>query len=295
MLQNAPKTAFDGLWRSLLPRYDEGEARSVIRWLLEVCFGLSMTDIVCGALECLTVSEQQRLLDMHQRLLEGEPVQYVAGVADFGPRQFCVAPGVLIPRPETYELCQWVRAEWGDAQPAACKPQAKRRLLDIGTGSGCIACTLAADLPDVSVTAWDISPVALDIAKENAQRAGVGVTFEQRDMLQVQYGSDAGRWDVIVSNPPYILDHEAEDMADWVLDYEPEIALFVPDDDPLLFYLHISNYAQSALKEGGLLFFEINPLYDEHIEDILLGLGFDDIEVREDQFGKNRFIKARWH
>lgn len=302
MLENVPKTTFEGLWRSLLPRYDEGEARAVVRWLLEVSFGLSMTDIVCGAIERLTISEQQRLHDMHQRLLEGEPVQYVAGVADFGPRQFRVAPGVLIPRTETYELCQWVKEECGawtnptsDAQDAADELHTKRRILDIGTGSGCIACTLAADFPAAEVTAWDISPVALGIAKENARRAGVNIAFEQHDMLQVQYGSDAGRWDVIVSNPPYICDSEADDMADWVLDYEPEIALFVPDDDPLLFYLHISNYAQSALKEGGLLFFEINPLYDEHIEDILLGLGFDDIEVREDQFGKNRFIKARWH
>lgn len=291
MLQNKQFLNFDTLWRSLTPRYDEGEARAVVRWLLEVVFGLSMTDIICGGLEKLSAGEQQRLKEAHRRLTEGEPVQYVAGVADFGPRQFGVAPGVLIPRPETYELCEWARESWKHRNNKTTKP----RILDIGTGSGCIACTLAAEIADAEVTAWDLSPVALGIARGNAQRTGVNVTFEERDMLKVVYGSDAARWDIIVSNPPYICDSEAEEMADWVLDYEPEMALFVPDDDPLLFYRHISNYAQSALSEGGLLFFEINPLYDEHIEDILLGLGFDDIEVRKDQFGKNRMIKARWH
>lgn len=285
---------YPDFWHSLLSCYDEGEARAVARWLLEVCFGMTMADIACGAVEHMTAEQQQRLAAMQQRLLEGEPVQYVAGVADFGPRQFAVGPGVLIPRPETYELCCWVSENVKRSRQER-QTQGAFDVLDIGTGSGCIACTLAADVPDARVTAWDISPVALQLARQNARRTGVSVNFEERDMLAVHYGSDLGMWDVIVSNPPYICDSEADDMAAWVLDYEPEIALFVPDDDPLLFYLHISNYAQSALKEGGQLFFEINPRFDEHIEDILLGLGFDDITVKEDQYGKSRFIKATWH
>lgn len=260
--------------------YDEGEAKAVARLVMEQHFGLSMADVLCGQ-----TGDEAELRQIQQRLLTGEPVQYVLGRAEFGGRWFQVAPGVLIPRPETYELCQWVLEE----------SRGVERILDIGTGSGCIACTLAAEMPHAQLTAWDLSPVALAVAKRNAERLAVNIDFEQRDMLKVRYGSDSGRWDIIVSNPPYVCDSEADDMADWVLDYEPEIALFVPDDDPLLFYLHISNYAQSALREGGQLFFEINPRFDEAIEDILLGLGFDDITVRQDQFGKNRFVKARWH
>ena len=277
---------FDDFWQPLTKIYDRGEARAVARWLLEVIFNLTMTDIVSGAVEQMSPDDVKRLLSMRQRLLKGEPVQYVAGVADFGPLQFHVAPGVLIPRPETYELCKMIVQDNVKQRPS---------ILDIGTGSGCIACTLAANIPESAVTAWDISPVALSIAKENAVRLKTPVNFEERDMLKIKYGTDAGRWDVIVSNPPYICDSEADDMVSWVLDYEPELALFVPDDDPLKFYLHIINYAQSALSEGGRLYFEINPRYDEHIEDILLGLGFDDIMVREDQFGKNRFVCATWH
>lgn len=283
---------YNELCRLLTSCYDEGEAKAVIRYVLEVAFGLTMTDVVCGGVEKLSAADTERLNGYIDRLLKGEPVQYVLGVADFGPRQFSVGPGVLIPRPETYELCQWaVECVMKKDYPS----ETGVNILDIGTGSGCIACTLAAELPKAHVTAWDISPIALGIARENAKRNSVKVDFQARDVLKVRYGSDAGKWNVIVSNPPYVLDSEADDMADHVLDYEPEIALFVPDDDPLLFYLHISNYAQSALAEGGLLLFEINPLFDEHIEDILLGLGFDDITIRQDQFGRNRFVKAQWH
>ena len=303
----AIEMTYNEFCRMLTARYDRDEARAVARMVLEVGFGLSMADVLGGAVEQLSADSQQRLRQLADRLMEGEPVQYVLGLADFGPRQFLVEPGVLIPRPETYELCQWVQCTMNNEQCTMNNEQCTMnneqctmsnepcRILDIGTGSGCIACTLAAEMPHAQLTAWDLSPVALAVAKRNAERLAVNIDFEQRDMLKVRYGSDSGRWDIIVSNPPYVCDSEADDMADWVLDYEPEIALFVPDDDPLLFYLHISNYAQSALREGGQLFFEINPRFDEAIEDILLGLGFDDITVRQDQFGKNRFVKARWH
>jgi release factor glutamine methyltransferase len=172
---------------------------------------------------------------------------------------------------------------------------ANRKVLDIGTGSGCIAITLALDIPNSQVTAWDISPIALRVASDNAQRLAANVTFKEVDMLSVPYappfGGVGGGWDLIVSNPPYICDSEAEEMDANVLDYEPEIALFVPDDDPLQFYVPIMNYAQSALHPGGQLWLETNPLYEEIIEERLLELGFN-VTAHDDQFGKTRFIQA---
>lgn len=284
-------TTYQDIWKPLVALYGETEAKAVARLLLDDGFGLSLADVLCGRIEQLPAASEALLRQMLSRLLRGEPVQYVLGKADFGPRSFLVAPGVLIPRPETYELCQWVVA---DATSFTSRT-APLTVLDIGTGSGCIACTLAAELAGSEVTAWELSPEALQVARANGRRIGVGVSFQQRDMLAVRYGSDAGRWDIVVSNPPYVCESEAEQMEPWVLGHEPHMALFVADDDPLLFYRHISNYAQSALKEGGRLYFEINPLFDEGIEDILLGLGFDDIVCREDQYGKQRFIKATWH
>lgn len=271
-------------WQPLTSIYDEGEAKEIARLVLDKRYQLSMADILCGRVEEL---DSKELASIQNRLLKGKPVQYVLGEAEFGPYSYLVTPDVLIPRPETYELCQWV-----------CETVSNRQdsldILDIGTGSGCIACTLATALPQSKVTAWDISQKALKVARKNAKRAHVNITFERRDMLRQPY-NEFGLWDVVVSNPPYICESEADDMESWVLDYEPELALFVPDDNPVMFYLQISNYAQSALKEGGHLFFEINPRFDEHIEDILLGLGYDDITLKEDQFGKTRFMKARWH
>jgi release factor glutamine methyltransferase len=281
---------YEELWQPLTQVYDAGEARAVARMVLDVRFGMSLADVLCGKVTQLSAKEQAELQEIQQRLLLGEPVQYVLGVADFGPKTFLVTPDVLIPRPETYELCQWIT---DDLSPLT-SPLSPFSVLDIGTGSGCIACTLAAQWPQAKVTGWDISAEALEVARRNAQRMGVDVSFEQRDMLNQPY-NEFGLWDVVVSNPPYVCDSEADDMEPWVLDYEPETALFVPDDDPVMFYLQISNYAQSALKEGGRLYFEINPRFDEAIEDILLGLGFDDIRLKEDQFGKTRFMKATWH
>lgn len=268
------------LWQSLLPLYDEREARAVVLWLLEVAFSLSRTDVVCGAVDQLNGEQQQRLQTMMDHLQQGVPVQYAAGVADFGPRQFVVAPGVLIPRPETYELCQWI------VQCAGTSPQ----VLDVGTGSGCIACTLALDLPEARVTAWDISSAALQIAADNARRLDVTVTFEQCDALHPT--ADARRWDLIVSNPPYICECERRDMAVHVTDHEPSLALFVPDDDPLLFYRAIGHYAVRSLQPGGQLFFELNHAHAAETAELLRQLGMIDIQLRRDQFGRQRFLKA---
>lgn len=279
---------YEQFWLPLTSIYDTGEARAVARWLLEVVFSINMTDIVCGAVEQLPSNDAEQLLNMQQRLLQGEPVQYVAGVADFGPRQLHVEPGVLIPRPETYELCQWITADTIDhKQP--------RQILDIGTGSGCIACTLAADIPQAHVTAYDISNKALTIAQQNAQRIDVKVKFEQADILTKAYdysSSDAESFDVIVSNPPYICRKEALTMEQNVLEHEPDMALFVPDNDALLFYRAIADFAKKALNRQGYLYFELNPHYARDTQTMLAAKGFTHSEIRLDQFGKQRMLKV---
>ena len=269
---------YEQLCQRLSNVYDTGEAKAIVRWVLDVRFGLSTADIYCGKVTQLSPNDQAELEKIMQRLEKAEPVQYVLGVADFCGRQFHVAPGVLIPRPETAELCHLI-AEDGGAD-----------ILDIGTGSGCIAITLALDIADAKVTAWDIYDDALAIAQQNAKTLGAVVSFEKRDALNISQTSII--WDVIVSNPPYICRKEAAEMEENVLKYEPDTALFVPDDDPLLFYRHIMNYAASALRQEGRLYFEINPIYADSIVEQLQQLGFIDVQKIDDQFGKTRFIKA---
>ena len=251
------------------------------RILLEDVFGLTLTDVCGGALEKMSPSDKQKFAILKARLQKGEPVQYVTGKAPFCGRFFHVGPGVLIPRPETEELVEKIL-------PIAARFSHRCRILDIGTGSGCIAITLA--LTDNDVTAWDISDDALKIAKDNAERIGATVIFEKKDILQNQNSMPAELWDIIVSNPPYICKKEAADMESNVFDHEPHEALFVPDDQPLLFYDAIAHYGINSLKDGGMLAFEINPLYAEGITHLLTNNGYHDIEVHQDSFGKERFI-----
>jgi release factor glutamine methyltransferase len=172
--------------------------------------------------------------------------------------------------------------------------EAKRasQLLDIGTGSGCIAVTLAAELPHAKVSAWDISDEALRIAQENATHQGVNVTFEKHDILDESSTLGQTTYDIIVSNPPYIKPSERDGMAKNVLEYEPAIALFAPDDNPVVFYQRIADFAWQNLTNGGKLFFELNPLTAETVGDYLHQLGFAKIEFRRDIYGKQRFLKA---
>jgi release factor glutamine methyltransferase len=292
---------YDDFWKPLTAVYDLGEARAVGRWVFEVAFGLTMTDIVCGGVERLSEQEHQQLQAIQQRLLTGEPVQYVLGVADFGPRQFRVAPGVLIPRPETYELCEWiVSRERSDesGERVAAAPEGMH-ILDIGTGSGCIACTLAAELPYSHVSALDISPTALAIAAENARRLNVCIDFYQYDILSAEETNHSplsslhSPLNLIVSNPPYICRREQSAMEAGVLGFEPHEALFVPDDDPLLFYRAIARFARTRLCDEGLLYFEINPLYADDILRMLREEGFRHTELRRDQFGKERMVRGK--
>ena len=277
---------YQELWRPLTAVYDQREAQSLARMVLEMRFGLTLADVLCGQMP-----DECDLRPIQQRLLAGEPVQYVIGEAEFGGRRFRVAPGVLIPRPETYELCLWV-SNRGERREE--RGEKEERILDIGTGSGCIACTLAAELPEAEVTAWDISEEALAIARENARRTHVHVLFEQADILDPRLiaASPQNRYQVIVSNPPYICQKEQATMERHVLDHEPHLALFVPDDDPLLFYRAIARYASLSLTPGGSLYFEINPLYATELSALLSAMSYHDIALKNDQFGKPRMIKA---
>lgn len=269
------------LWRTLEPLYGNGEARAVTDYVLDVCFGLSKADILCGAVEEMTAEKTAELNKIFGRLMEGEPVQYVLGRAEFCGRWFSVRPGVLIPRPETEELCAWITAD--------SKASASPKVLDIGTGSGCIAITLQLDMPESKVTAWDISADALDVARENAQQLGANVNFVKLDALNAK---PEGEWDVIVSNPPYICEKEKKDMAVNVLEHEPHTALFVPDADPLLFYRAITRLAVQTLSKGGRLYFEINPIYADDTCHMMRAEGMTAVELRSDMYGKQRMAKG---
>lgn len=273
---------YEKLWNRLCTVYDAGEAKAIVRMVLDERFGLSAADVYCGKVTQLSSDEQAELEKIMLRLKQAEPVQYVLGWANFCNRQFSVSSGVLIPRPETEELCSWITKDVGNRQQPA--------ILDIGTGSGCIAISLALDIKGSAVSAWDISTDALRIAKENAARLGAGINIMKQDALTPP--QDADRWDVIVSNPPYICEKEKAEMERNVLDNEPAIALFVPDNDPLLFYRAIALYGTKALKPKGMLFFEINAAYAAETCNMLRQLGYVDVEARNDLFGKARMVRA---
>ena len=297
---------YNQLWKRLTAIYNEREAQAIVRTVLDALFGMSLTDICLGKVTQLSADDTTRLEKIMQRLEKSEPVQYVLGAEWFAGRLFDVAPGVLIPRPETEELVKWTcdeakekekednsKEERGKEEKEVSKKGEEAphpSILDIGTGSGCIAITVALALPQARVTAWDISTDALAIAAGNAHRLGASVRFEHQDALSAP--DDEERWDVIVSNPPYICDRERADMSDNVLSYEPELALFVPDSDPLLFYRAIARYASKALKPGGRLLFETNTAYAHEVAQVMADEGFTAIEVRNDCFGKPRMVKG---
>ena len=260
-------------------RYDAQELETIKRALCTELLGVSA--LAFYTKETLPAnSERDSLLESAlARLAKGEPLQYVIGSTPFCGLTFKVDSRVLIPRPETAELVEWV------AQDA----DSKGSLLDVGTGSGCIAISLAHRLPGWKVQGWDISDGALEVARENSRLNGTQVEFRKVDILNADPDC---RFDVIVSNPPYVLDSEKGQMEDTVLDYEPHLALFVSDTDPLLFYRAIAAFGHRNLNPSGRLYFEINPLKVEEMKDMLMGAGYRDVEVRNDIFGKPRMIKA---
>ena len=305
-ISNIKMKTYQEFWQSLTPLYDAGEAQAIVRTVLDVEYGMTLTDIICGKVNELSSDEERNLEEIITRLQNGEPVQYVLGEADFAGRTFHVELGVLIPRPETAELCQWIEEE-----VSSLETDERKQILDICTGSGCIAITLGLTIPNSEVTGWDISEDALRIAQGNVEMLKAGnVRIEYQDALMLPKAEEAEEaaeiseatksesslskgWNVIVSNPPYICEKEKADMEKNVLEHEPSIALFVPDEDPLKFYRAIAEYASSALKPEGALYFEINPIYEKETREMLQSLGFKDIETKEDAFGKKRMMKAK--
>ena len=286
-ISNIKMKTYQQFWQSLTPLYDTGEAQAIVRTVLDVEYGMTLTDIICGKVNELSSDEERNLEEIIARLQNGEPVQYVLGEADFAGRTFHVEPGVLIPRPETAELCQWIEED-----VSSLEADERKQILDICTGSGCIAITLGLTLPNSEVTGWDISEDALRIAQGNVEMLKAGnVRIEYQDALMLPKAAETA--DIIVSNPPYICEKEKADMEKNVLEHEPSIALFVPDEEPLKFYRAIAEYASSALKSEGALYFEINPIYEKETREMLEGLGFKDIETKEDAFGKKRMMKAK--
>lgn len=294
---------YHDICQRLTPLYGPQEAKAMTRMLLEDLFSLSFADILCGATEHLSDADTLRLQQSVARLLDAEPLQYVTGTAFFCGHPFHVAPGVLIPRPET---------EWIVDTAVNLVTSSAPRILDIGTGSGCIAISISLALADrhCHTEAWDISEDALRIAADNAASLGAEVEFRRRDALRLeedfpaeenQGGAEAlsdtnaaaESWDIIVSNPPYICNREAADMHANVLRHEPHLALFVPDTDPLLFYRAIASYAMRSLRKGGWLLFECNTLYAHDTAQMASDMGFVTSVVEDDCFGKPRFVKAQ--
>lgn len=261
--------------------YAETEASALARWILEEEFGFSTLELYAGKDTDFPMEKRKRLNDILVRLARFEPIQYIIGKTEFCGLTLKVSSDVLIPRPETAELVDWIVSD--------C-PQSGLRVLDIGTGSGCIAITLAERMVEAEVSAWDISEKALAVARENALHNNVRIAFSCMDVFNEPTGTSV--FDIIVSNPPYITESERTEMERNVLDYEPETALFVPDTDPLRFYRRIAHIGNQILKPGGKLFFEINRAYGSETAAMLKYGGYSQVEVRSDSYGNARMIKA---
>ena len=279
---------------ALTPLHGAGEARAIVRMVMEERFGLSQTDLLLGKDTDLSANDRTEFEKIAQRLLAGEPVQHVLGYAYFCGHRFRVTPDVLIPRPETEELVHWAT----DISSHATQPS-PLRILDLCTGSGCIAISLALAYPDADVCAVDISEPALAVARENAQVLGASnVRFFQSDVLSLAHSPQSqepfsSTFNLITANPPYVCESEAADIHPTVLGHEPSFALFVPNDNPLRFYRAIAHIGLNTLAPGGHILAEINAAFPAETSQLFSQFGYTDIEVRNDQFGRPRMIKAK--
>lgn len=280
-MPNVMNVSVSHIRRALQESYSVQEAANLSRIVCCEMLGQTTIDYYLGKDIILSSKEMQKLNGILARLLNFEPIQYIQGTARFLERSYHVAPGVLIPRPETEELVEVMLREIpSDA-----------RILDIGTGSGCIAISLSKAFPNAKVTAWDVSEDALCIARRNNDDLQASVCFVKQDVLA--WRGDGGQcYDVIVSNPPYITESEKQEMERNVLDWEPFSALFVPNNDPLLFYRRIGELGRMMLVDGGRLYFEINRAYGEATAMMLCGQGYTGIRILKDISGNDRFVIA---
>ena len=260
----------------LYPIYSEEESRELAYWILEYTTGMTRTEILFSNQK----KEIPNLPEILDRLRKHTPIQYIFGHTDWMGLRLKVTPATLIPRPETAELVEWILSTCDNNMPL--------RIVDIGTGSGCIAIALKKKCPIWQVQGIDISSDALQVASENATHNGVEVEWNQADILSPATKNLFAFYDIIVSNPPYICNREKADMDARVLDHEPHSALFVPDDDPLLFYRRIA-----SLRSAQSIYFEINEAYGQEVCDMLEELGYTDIQLKNDIYGKARMVFGR--
>jgi len=265
----------------LSPVYSKDECDSLAFLLLENIFELSRTDLLLNTTIDFSEEKDNSLNLTVNRLLHNEPIQHIFGVADFYGRKFKVNEHVLVPRQETEELIQLIVKD---------NTLTSTKILDIGTGSGCIACSLALEIDNSEVHALDVSHLALDTANENSATLKANVVFTKCDILKEEILQNA--FDIIVSNPPYVLDSEKKQMHHNVTDFDPHLALFVSDEDPLVFYRVIAEKSKKVLKSGGKLYFEINERFGSEVSIILLDLEYTDINIHKDLHGKDRFVSG---
>lgn len=280
------KKALAKIHQQLDALYPPGELRELIRWMMEEVAGIPPYRLLLLD-DVLTDKQRLQIEVIVDRLAKKEPIQYILGETTFCGLPFHVSRDVLIPRPETEQLVRLIVNDF-----SSCPSP---RILDIGTGSGCIAISLASLLPASRVTALDISSSALQVAADNATLNHVSVSWTCVDILSSEAESCLEQYDCIVSNPPYIMEHEQLEMDAGVLDYEPHKALFVPDTDPLLFYRRIVQLAKSHLMADGWLYFEINEQCGDAMVSLLSKADFTRIEIIKDYFGKDRILKAQWN
>ncbi len=261
--------------------YPDAEAAALAKYILTEKFQLSALDLYAGKDMNFSSENLSEVNDILMRLKSYEPLQYIMGETWFCGFRFKVTPSVLIPRPETSELIDWIVDD---------NKREKISVLDIGTGSGCIPISLSLMMNSPVVSAWDISEQALSVASENARMNNVDIAFSRVDVLSTDIPDI--KTDIIVSNPPYITDSEKTDMERNVLEWEPGLALFVPDDDPLRFYRRIAEIGIDILNCEGLIYFEINRAYGKETVEMLSSMGYRNIELRKDLSGNDRMIKA---
>ena len=277
--------------KALAPQHGEREARALAYMALRHVLDCSKTQLLLKMEEPLSAEQQKNLDAILSRLLAGEPIQYIIGWTDFYGLQLQVNPQVLIPRPETEELVEWV-LQYAKSQAAAGKGL---RLLDVGTGSGCIALALKKELSGAEVWAMDISAGAVQTAARNARNCQLHIHLLLQDILQANKTSKQveAKYHIIVSNPPYIAESERELMPDNVLQFEPHIALFTQNNSSLRFYEVIAEYAMRYLLPGGRLFFELNQYHAQQIGEVVAGKGFEQVQIKNDLNGAQRLLSAQ--
>ncbi len=281
MKSTFPRQLCQDIAEQLQAIYPSEESESLAQRVLEAVFSLDHTALLINAPLALSADKEKKIADIVFRLLKNEPIQHILGEADFYGRKFKVSPNVLVPRQETEQLVYLILETHKGSNP---------RVLDVGTGSGCIACTLALELKRAAVAALDVSAAALEIARENAEKLSANVDFYQVDVLTTPL--PLPQLDIVVSNPPYVRESEKSAMHANVLAYDPHLALFVPDGDPLVFYKVIATKAWQTLSKGGKLYFEINEAFGVETATMIEIMGFSSVNIHQDLNGKDRFVSG---